>query len=159
MHTIRVATEIAAPPARCFDLARSVDAHVESAGTSAEKAVAGRTSGLLEAGEEVTWEARHFGIRQRLTSRITVFDRPGFFQDRMVKGAFRQLEHDHLFEPIPAGGTRMVDVLRFQAPWGPLGWLAERLLLERHLRRFLRERGLVLKTLAEGEGWRQHTEG
>jgi hypothetical protein len=51
----------------------------------------------------------------------------------------------------------MVDVLRFQAPWGPLGWLAERLLLGWHLRRFLRERGLVLKALAEGEGWRRHT--
>ena len=109
----------------------------------------GRTSGLLELGEEVTWQARHFGVTQRLTSRITAFDRPINFQDRMTKGAFKFLEHDHHFEPGEAGGTVMVDTLRFQSPFGPIGWLAERMLLGRHLRRFLIERGQALKAMAE----------
>ena len=39
-----------------------------------------------------------------LTSRITAFRRPLFFQDRMVKGAFKFLEHDHHFEPRNVGG-------------------------------------------------------
>ena len=39
-------------------------------------AVGGRTSGLIGLGEEVTWRARHFGVTQHLTSKITAFD-PG----------------------------------------------------------------------------------
>ena len=148
MYTLRVTTFIAAPPAACFDLARSVDAHVASAAHTGERAVGGKTSGLLGAGDEVTWEGRHFGVTQRLSSRITQFRPPSYFQDRMTRGAFRSLEHDHLFELQP-GGTLMVDVLSFTAPFGPLGWVAERLLLGRHLRRFLVRRGMALKELAE----------
>lgn len=66
----------------------------------------------------------------------------------MTKGAFRSLEHDHFFQPQP-GGTLMVDVLSFAAPLGPLGWVAERLFLSRHLRRFLVARGMALKQLVE----------
>jgi ligand-binding SRPBCC domain-containing protein len=149
MYTVRVTTTIASSATRCFDLARGVDAHIQSAGQTRERVVGGRTSGLLELGEEVTWEGCHFGITQRLTSRITAFRRPQFFQDRMVKGAFKFLEHDHHFEPREGGGTIMIDELRFQAPFGLLGWLMERLLLARHLRRFLCHRGLELKSIAE----------
>jgi ligand-binding SRPBCC domain-containing protein len=156
MVTLRVVTLIHAPPARCFDLARSVDAHVRSTAGTGERAVAGQTTGLLELGGEVTWEARHLGVRQRLTSRITAFDRLRSFQDRMVRGAFASLEHDHVFTPTDGGAaTEMVDVLRFAAPLGPIGWVAERLLLAGHLRRLLAERGRVLKGLAESDGWRE----
>jgi ligand-binding SRPBCC domain-containing protein len=148
MYILRVTTSIAAPPDICFDLARSVDAHVQSAVGTNERVVDGRMAGLLELGEEVTWEARHFGITQRLSSKITEFRRPDFFQDRMTKGAFRFLEHDHLFEPNSAG-TLMNDILHFQAPLGPLGWLAERIVLAPHLREFLVARGLALKAMAE----------
>jgi ligand-binding SRPBCC domain-containing protein len=78
-----------------------------------------------------------------------VFQPPGYFQDRMVRGAFRFLEHDHYFEPAEGGRTNMIDVLRFSAPFGPIGWLAERTFLGRHLRRFLEARGLALKAMAE----------
>jgi ligand-binding SRPBCC domain-containing protein len=151
VYTLRVTTSITSSAERCFDLARSVDAHIKSAGQSGETAVGGRTSGLLQLGEEVTWQARHFGITQKLTSRITIFNRPAYFQDRMVRGAFKFLEHDHHFEPNANGETIMIDTLRFQAPFGPLGWLAERLLLAGHLRRFLKQRGLALKKMAESE--------
>ena len=108
----------------------------------------GKTSGLLDLGDEVTWEARHFGVKQRLTSRITAFDRPRHFRDSMVKGAFRRFDHDHYFEQAP-GGTRCRDVFDFDAPLGPLGWLAEHLFLERYMRRFLETRCRLLKDLAE----------
>ena len=70
MPMILLETVIAAPPEVVFDLARSIDAHQESTRQTAERAVAGVTTGLLGPGEEVTWEARHFGIKQRLTVRI-----------------------------------------------------------------------------------------
>jgi ligand-binding SRPBCC domain-containing protein len=152
MPTIRVATDVSAPPSRCFDLARNVDVHIESATGTDERAIAGVTSGLLGPGDEVTWRARHFGVNQILTSRITAFDRPHHFQDSMVRGAFEHFVHDHLFVVTP-GGTQMVDVLDFAAPWGPLGRLAERLFLTVYLTRFLRERARVLKRLAESDDW------
>ena len=148
MATIRLSTDIAAGPACCFDLARSVEAHLESTGATGERAVAGVTSGLLELGDEVTWRARHFGIVQEFTSRITAFDRPRHFRDQMVRGAFRRVVHDHHFEALPAG-TRMVDVFDFAAPWGVLGRLAERWFLTAYLTRFLETRAAVLKRLAE----------
>ena len=151
MYKLRVTTWINAPLAVCFDLARSVDAHMQSAGATGERVVAGKASGLLELGDEVTWEGRHFGVTQRLSSKITEFRSPTFFQDRMTKGAFRFLKHDHLFEPRNSG-TLMIDVMTFQAPYGPIGWAAERLLLAGHLRRFLIRRGAFLKSLAEAGG-------
>ena len=63
MSTFRVVTDIDAPPEACFDLLRSIDLHLESMLASDERAVGGRTSGLICGGEEVTWEARHFGVR------------------------------------------------------------------------------------------------
>ena len=75
MPLIVLETVIRAAPERCFDLARSVDAHVASTHQSGERVVAGRTQGLLELGEEVTWEAVHLGLRQRLTAKITVLER------------------------------------------------------------------------------------
>jgi len=155
MPTIRVATDIAAPPSRCFDLARSVDAHVESATGTSERAIAGVTKGLLGLGDEVTWRARHLGRSRELASRITAFDRPHRFQDSMVRGAFAHLVHDHLFAATPGGGTHMVDVLDYAAPCGSLGRLAERLFLTAYLARFLRRRAQVLKQLAESDDWRR----
>jgi ligand-binding SRPBCC domain-containing protein len=145
---IRTVIDISAPADVCFDLARSVDAHVASTRQSVERAVAGRTSGLLEPGETVTWPARHFGVTQELTSRITAFDRPRHFRDEMVKGAFSRIVHDHYFEPAGAS-TRMTDVFEFAAPLGWLGTLAERIVLTRYMRQLLEHRNQVLKNMAE----------
>jgi len=146
---LELTVEIDAPPERCFDLARSVEAHVHSTATSGERAVAGVTTGLLGPGDFVTWEARHFGVRQRLTSRITAFDRPRHFRDSMVRGAFARFDHDHFFEATAGGGTLMRDVFDYAAPLGPLGRAAERLFLSAYLERFLRQRADALKRLAE----------
>ncbi|MFX8875810.1 hypothetical protein ABTM97_19785, partial [Acinetobacter baumannii] len=74
---------------KCFDLARSIDLHQISTAETNEKAIAGKTNGLINLNETVTWEATHFGIRQKLTSKITKFDRPYHFRDEQVKGAFK----------------------------------------------------------------------
>ena len=147
---------VAAPPERCFDLARSVDLHAHSAAATGERPVGGVTRGLLGAGQEVTWRARHFGVRQSLTSRMTAFDRPRHFRDSMVRGAFRRFDHDHYFEPSGDGGTVMREVFDYEAPLGPLGRLAERLFLTRYMRHFLEERNRHEKAAAESADWRRY---
>ena len=154
MARIEISIYVDAPPERCLDLARSVELHTRSTGSTQERAVGGRTSGLLIAGDSVTWRARHFGVWQELASRITVFDRPRHFRDTMVRGAFKRFDHDHFFE-AEGKGTRMRDVFDYAAPLGPLGWLAEHLFLTRYMRRFLEQRNRELKGVAESAAWAQ----
>ena len=73
MPLIELTTIIDAPIDRCFDLARSIDLHKHSMEGTHEEAIGGVTSGLIGPGEQVTWSATHFGIAQRLTSKITQF--------------------------------------------------------------------------------------
>ncbi len=155
MPRIELVRVVRAPRERLFDLARSVDAHLASTPGTDERVVGGKTSGLLELGDEVTWEARHLGVRQRLTSRITRFDRPHHFRDSMVRGTFARFDHDHAFEPVPGdpASTRCRDVFDFDAPLGPLGRVAEWLFLERYMRGFLERRLDVLEALGTQEGW------
>lgn len=148
MPVILLRTRVAAPPTRCFDLARDVDLHQRSTAASRERAVAGVTSGLLGPGDEVTWEATHFRVRQRLTSRITEFEPPRRFVDEMVKGAFRRFRHEHQFLAVE-GGTEMVDIFDYTSPLGPLGSFADRLFLRRYMTRFLLDRNAYLKREAE----------
>ena len=67
MSALTTITEIRAPFERVFDLSRSVDLHVRSAGAKGERVIAGRKSDLLELGQEVTWRGRRFGIWHNLT--------------------------------------------------------------------------------------------
>jgi len=153
MPKIVLVTLLHAPLERCFDLSRSVDLHVVSMQETGERAVGEVTSGLLGLGEEVTWSARHFGVRQTLTSRITAFDRPRHFRDSMVRGAFRRFDHDHFF--VARGeDTEMRDVFDFESPLGPLGRIADALVLERYLRRLLERRNEEIKRIAESDAWR-----
>lgn len=148
METIRVETWIAAPIERCFDAARDLDLHLRCFAHTNERAVAGRTSGLICLDEEVTWRARHFGVMQHLTSRITAFDRPRYFQDTMQRGAFKSFVHDHLFDTAE-GRTRMIDVVAFAAPLGWLGRVAETLVLRRYLERLLTHRANAIRKVLE----------
>jgi ligand-binding SRPBCC domain-containing protein len=148
LETIRIEIWIAAPIERCFDAARDLDLHVKSMTHTNERAVAGRTSGLIELGEEVTWRARHLGVTQHFTSKITAFDRPRHFRDEMQRGAFRSFVHDHFFE-VEDDHTKMVDVLNFSAPLGILGRIAEKLFLRRYMTRLLTVRAQALKDAIE----------
>jgi ligand-binding SRPBCC domain-containing protein len=147
MPAFRIVTEIDAPAERCFDLSRSIDLHLESMIASGERAVAGVTSGLIGAGQEVSWEARHFGVQWRMTARITAYEPPHRFVDEMVRGPFRSFRHEHVFEPAGAG-TRMTDLVMFRMALGPVAELPVGL----YLRRLLRIRGAAIRSAAITSG-------
>ncbi len=153
LHEITV---IQAPVDRCFDLARSIEVHLLGNTHWGEQATAGTRSGLIGMGEQVTWRARHFGVSQELTSAITAFDPPGYFQDTMLRGAFQSMQHDHTFRALDDGYTEMRDDFRFSAPLGPLGWIAERLVLRRYMSNLLMERNAIIKQVAESGDWQQY---
>ncbi len=148
MPIIRLATKIHADIVTVFDLARSIEAHMDSTSRTQEQAIAGRTSGLIELGETVTWRARHFGVWQNMTVKVTEFERPTLFADEMVKGAFRSMRHLHRFSE-EGGVTTMVDEFEFEAPFGILGKIAEAAFLTSYMRRFLETRASALRESAE----------
>ena len=154
MVRLEIVTRIAAPIERVFDLARSIDLHMASTNWTGERAIAGLTSGLIGSGQKVTWKGRHFGVEITHTSSITKYEFPNHFQDCMVQGAFHRFCHDHYFEDS-SESTTMKDVMEFEAPWGPLGSLIERIVLKRHMRDLLQRRNECRRRVAESDEWRK----
>lgn len=154
MPLIKIETLIQAPIQRCFDLSRSIDLHQTSMAHTNEKAIAGRTSGLIQLGEQVTWQAKHLGLTQKLTVQITAFDAPHFFADEMLKGAFKSFRHEHHFKSL-SSATLMTDLFDFEAPLGILGQLANRLFLTKYMEKLLKERNKMIKNIAESQSWKE----
>ena len=152
MTTIEVLTRINAPRARCFYLALSVDLHATSAQHTKEEIIAGVRSGVLQLHDSVTFRARHFGLWQTLTSKITALQAPAYFRDDMQRGAFKSMWHGHYFEQDGAT-TLMRDVFVFASPLGWLGRLVDAWVLKRYMRNFLKQRGMVIKQYAESAAW------
>ncbi|WP_263366851.1 SRPBCC family protein [Edaphobacter bradus] len=155
MQTIRLETRIAAPALRCFLLSLNIDLVMNTTARTRERAIAGVTHGLIGAGESVTWEGRHFGLRVRHTSKIVSYEPPSFFCDEMTAGIFRSFRHEHHFAESD-GETVMRDVLEFAAPLGLLGRLAEWLVLRNYMHDFLVERNAMIKQVAESDRWRRY---
>jgi len=149
MTKIELSTMINAPIERCFDLARNIDLHRDSMAHTGEKAIAGCTVGLIGLNDTVTWRAKHLGIWQTLTSKITEFDYPKSFTDEMVKGAFKSMRHEHLFYAIN-NKTLMKDIFVFESPLGILGEWFNFIYLSKYMENLLRARNGVIKTVAEG---------
>lgn len=150
MPTLTLVTQIHAPIELCFDFCRDLDVHARTLPHTRERLVGDKTGGLAEVGDVLTFEATHLCVRQRLTSRITVFERPVLFADEALSGAFQSLRHVHAFTAID-GGTLMRDMLTWTAPLGPLGIIADKLFLERYMLRFLVIRNRNLKAIIEAQ--------
>jgi ligand-binding SRPBCC domain-containing protein len=103
----------------------------------------------MKLGDTVTWRARHFGITFRMTSAITAYQYPRRFVDEQQRGPFRRWWHEHTFTAMANGATRMTDVVEFGSPLGPLGMMADRLVLGHYLPYLLRQRNSWLKTTLE----------
>ncbi|TYP74203.1 SRPBCC family protein [Aquimarina intermedia] len=154
MPEIKIKTIINAKRLIVFDLSRSIDLHKISTEHTNETAIDGKTEGLIELGEFVTWRAKHFGIYQHLTSKITKYDRPNSFTDEMVKGAFKSFKHDHYFKEVN-GRTEMIDLFTYESPLGILGNIADSLFLENYIKRLLIKRNDTIKLYAESGKWEE----
>lgn len=154
MPTIHLETIINSTIEVCFNLSRSIDLHKISTSHTNEEAIAGTTSGLIGLDEQVTWRARHLGLMQTLTTKITEFNSPTFFVDEMVSGAFKRFRHEHHFEQRD-GNVLMVDVFDYTSPLGFLGKVADWLFLKKYMTKLLVKRNEVIKEYAESGKWKE----
>ena len=147
-------TFVQAPMELCFRLALSLDLHRDATG---DVQFAGG-SGLLGPGDTVGWEHRHLGWRLRQESIVQVWRPFTFFREVMVAGSFGFYEHEYHFAPMN-DGTRIRDEVRFAAPMGAVGRVAERLFLRRRMIASLERRGAFLKRVAESGEWHKYLDG
>lgn len=153
MPIIHLTTFIAAPAELVFDLSRSIDLHKKSMSHTGEDAVAGVRAGLINLHESVTWKARHFRKTRYMKISVTAMDRPFSFTDEMEKGDLRSMKHEHYFKQID-NGTLMIDVFRFEAPYGILGAIANKLFLRKYFEKLLTIRNDIIRQYAESDKWK-----
>ncbi len=154
MPIIKLQTIIKANKEVVFDLSRSIDLHKISTEHTNEQAIAGKTSGLIGLNESVTWRAKHFGIYQNLTSKITEFNRPNYFTDEMQNGSFKKFKHRHLFTELN-DETLMIDFFDYESPLGILGLLANKVFLKKYMTALLKKRNKIIKEFAESDKWKE----
>lgn len=153
---IRLETYINAPIELVFRLGRSLDVHKAVNTDNEETILKGRSVGLVEQGDIITWQAKHFGIRQQLQVIVYELEAPLVFKDQMLSGPFKTMHHIHQFEKNGENGTKMIDVFTFSSPLGLLGSLFDRLILSKYLTRFLQRKNSFLKQIAESNTWQPY---
>lgn len=153
MTSIHLTTFIIAPIERVFDLSRSINLHKISTAQTGETAIAGVLTGLINENETVTWQAKHLLKQRQFTSKIIEMCRPYSFTDEMTKGDFKSFSHQHHFKKTN-NGTIMIDLLKFESPYGVLGKLFNRFFLKNYLEKLLVKRNKVIKEYAETMKWK-----
>ncbi len=94
------------------------------------------TPGPIEmgVGTLIEYRLRLHGVPVRWRTRIEVWEPPERFVDVQVRGPYALWEHTHTFEEDGEGTTIIRDRVRYSIPFGPLGNLANRLLVRRDLK-------------------------
>lgn len=147
MPTLTATTDLAADVAQVLAVNLDLDVEVAAFRRHAVHPVAGpglRTAGHIDGGERVRWAARLFQVVPvHHTSEIAVLedghDRARFV-DTMVAGAFTAYRHEHTLCRLGPGRTRQLDAMTWTSPLGPLGRLADALVVRRVMAHLLRAR-------------------
>ena len=85
----------------------------------------------MKAGVEIDYRLRLRGLPLKWRSRITVWEPPNRFVDEQIRGPYRRWVHEHRFIHQD-DGTLVEDAVEYDM-FG--GWLADRFLVRKDLRR------------------------
>jgi ligand-binding SRPBCC domain-containing protein len=94
------------------------------------------TPGPIEmgVGTLIEYRLRLHRVPVRWRTRIEAWEPPQRFVDMQIRGPYSLWEHTHTFEKDGPEATIIRDRVRYSIPFGPLGELAERLLVRRDLK-------------------------
>lgn len=105
----------------------------------------------MKVGALIEYRLRLRGIPVSWRTRIEEWDPPRGFVDRQLSGPYALWHHTHRFEALDESRTVMTDLVRYGQRFGPLGSLAERLVVRRDLERiFDYRRDSIPALLASG---------
>src|SRR5947199_2475411 len=85
-------------------------------------------------GTLIGYRLRLHRVPVRWRTRIEVWEPPVRFVDVQLRGPYSLWEHTHEFEEEGSGATPIGDRVRYSIPFGPLGDLANSLLVRRDLK-------------------------
>lgn len=86
----------------------------------------------MSPGTEIEYVIRLGPVPMKWKTRIEEVEPMERFVDTQLRGPYATWHHEHVFERH-GERTRMVDRVHFAAPFGPLGWIAERLFVQPQL--------------------------
>jgi ligand-binding SRPBCC domain-containing protein len=89
-------------------------------------------------------------LRQTWRVRAERIVEPTLVLDRMLSGPFPSWLHEHRFEDLGDGTTRLTDHVDYQLPLGVFGAVADRLVVRGRLERTFRLRQRRTRELLEG---------
>ncbi len=87
----------------------------------------------MQVGTIIQYRLRVHGVRVGWTTSIQEWEPGVRFVDCQIRGPYVLWHHTHTFEDDGAGGTLMTDTVRYALPFGPLGELAHRAIVQRDL--------------------------
>jgi 8-oxo-dGTP diphosphatase len=141
VSVLRSTVLIDAPPRTVAGILRDSSAAEEATRRAGHRFTA--TSRLLRPGDEVKVGTRVVpGIRIPVRTRITAVSEAGM-SSVLIGGPLPELTHTMTLTPT-AAGTLLLDEVRWRAPLGPLGRVADVVLLRRLVLRLLAARSEVL---------------
>jgi ligand-binding SRPBCC domain-containing protein len=85
-----------------------------------------------------------FGIKLNWMTEITHVKEYEYFVDEQRIGPYSMWHHQHKIEPIE-GGVLMTDIVTYEPPMGPLGALANSLLIKNQLQQIFDFRTIALE--------------
>ena len=103
----------------------------------------------LRQGTAIAYQLRLRGFRFQWLTEIERWAPPYEFVDRQIRGPYKRWRHTHRFEESGAG-TRIVDVVEYALPFGPLGRLAHWLQVRRDISKIFDYREERVKGFLEG---------
>jgi len=103
----------------------------------------------LNAGSLIRYRLRWHSVPIRWTTEISEWNPPHSFVDRAVSSPYALWNHEHSFDS-ENGGTLMRDFVTYALPFGPIGWLAHRVLVKRDVERIFDFRAEKMRQLFPG---------
>jgi len=97
-------------------------------------------------GTLIDYRLRVHGLPLRWRTKITRWNPPYQFADIQLRGPYKLWDHTHTFLEED-GGTRMIDEVTYELPFGPLGDIVHTLMVRRDVEEIFRYRNGVIGAL------------
>lgn len=119
----------------------------------AVRIVARSAEGIRE-GTQITIEMSLGPFTRRWIALHTAYEPGRMFRDEQLSGPFKAWVHTHKVEPRDRNSCVLIDDIQYQLPFGWIGRLAGRWLVQRKLHRLFDYRHRVTKQACEGDASR-----
>ena len=99
----------------------------------------------MHEGAQIEYRIRLGPVPMAWKTRIEIWEPEARFVDAQHKGPYKSWYHEHRFEELPGGRTKMTDIVWYAPPFGVLGRIANRLFISAKLHHIFGYRTRVIR--------------